>query len=113
MEDALTFVIICAVILAGFYLRQIWISIIFALILVLVMIFGRKTPSAAPSGGGGGPKVRPIIVKRKYVGPESIYPKKMLIKYQPDTPSDWREYGPEAVGNFVGSGAKWLKSLFK
>lgn len=37
----------------------------------------------------------------------------MTIKYTADLPSDWYEYGTEPVGKALGSGLRWLKSLFK
>lgn len=110
--DALTFLFILIIILIGYYLKQLWISFIFVIILGAFLLVGRKkAPKAVPRGGGT--KIRPIIIKRKYVGPKSIYPEKMKIKYSPDLPKDWREYGPEPVGKAVGTGIRWLKNLFK
>lgn len=112
--DAVTLIVILIAILLGFYFKQIWISLIFVVILFALLLAARskKAPSA-PVPRGAEVKVKPIIVKRKYTGPESIYPKKMVIKYTPKWPSDWREYGPEPVGKAVGGFFRWLKNLFK
>ena len=112
--DAVTLIIVLIIIILGFYFKQLWISLIFVAVLFVLLLATRskKAPSASvPTGGGA--RVRPIIVKRKYTGPESIYPKKMVIKYTPKWPSDWREYGPEPVGKAIGSFGRWLKNLFK
>lgn len=78
MEDSLTLAFVIIVIIAGLYFGQVWLSIIFGVVLIALLFYGSK-------GGGGrsaalGPAVQPIIVKRKYVGPESIYPKEMKVR---------------------------------
>lgn len=111
--DAATYLFILVIILAGFFLKQLWVSLIFFVVLILMFVRGgKKNSKAAPKGGGSGVKVRPIIIKRKYEGPPT-YPEKMTIKYTADLPSDWYEYGTEPVGKALGSGLRWLKSLFK
>jgi hypothetical protein len=111
--DAGTYLFILVIILVSFFLKQLWLSLIFLVLLVLMLVSGgKKSAKAAPSGGGGGGvKVRPIIIKRKYEGPPT-YPEKMTIKYTADTPKDWYEYGTEPVGKALGSGLRWLRNLF-
>jgi len=96
-------------ILIGFYFKQFWLSIIFIIALVLVLgLEGKPKARGTPSGG---PKVQPIIVKRKYVGPESIYPEKMKIEYNPRG-YNWKSK-TEAFGKAIGSGFRWFKNLFE
>ncbi len=94
-------------ILLGFYLKQLWLSFIFIMVIFALLLTrpSKKAKKAAPRG----PVVRPIIVKRKYVGPESIYPEKMHVKITPRTPDDWYEVGGEYLGGFIGKSLRFIK----
>jgi len=98
-----------AFIFVGLFYNQIWLSIIFFAVLMAALLSGKEGgKSPAPSG----PAVRPIIVKRKYVGPESIYPKEMKVRVTAEdfgTPMPWRILGPQRLGEGFG---KMLKKLF-
>ena len=113
MEDIVTVVFVCIAILIGFYINQLWLSIIFAVVL-LALLF---TPSAeGKRAAQAGPKVRPVIVKRKYVGPESIYPKEMKIRitsgaYGTGTP--WYVKAPKTIGSGIGGAIKNIADWFK
>lgn len=108
MENAPIFLTCLLVILAGFITGQIWLSIIFAAAVFFIIAFGsgkneEKKPEAVPT-----PLVRPIIVKRKYVGPSSIYPEKMEIIYNPaDAPTGYKGKS-KPIGKAIGSGLRWL-----
>lgn len=109
MEDVITVMFVCAVILAGFYIGQLWISIIFAVVLLALLFApGSEERQAVPRG----PAVRPIIVKRKYVGPESIYPKDMKIKISDKewgSGYPWFIWAPKVLGGGFG---KMFRGLF-
>jgi len=109
MEDTLTLVFVCTVILAGFFLNQIWISLIFAIALFALLFSGagEKTRASSP-----GVQVRPIIVKRKYVGPESIYPKEMKIQITPEEFKTGTPVSIEAPSKFGTGIGKLIKKLF-
>ena len=112
--DALSVLVLFVVILVGFFLKQFWISVIFGVLLFLVIVFGRS-PAGAGAGaaraGAAGPNVRPIIVKRRYVGEPSLFPGKMDIMLADIYPDEWWEYGPEAVGKGVGRAGGRIKRL--
>jgi hypothetical protein len=114
MEDTLTLVFVCVVILIGFYLGQIWLSLIFAIILLALLFSSAKSGTAEPSAGG--PAIRPIIVKRKYVGPESIYPPKMKInitKEEFGTGTPLQVSSQEEIGKSIGKVMGKLFKIFK
>lgn len=96
----LTMLLLIAVTWIGFQYGMLWLSVISGLILIAyVMGFRqRKAPVAT-----GGPKIRPIIVKRRYTGPPSIYPSKMKIKVKPNWDTrDWWERAFGAAGSAAG-----------
>ncbi len=63
---------------------------------------GGRTQKPLPVSTGK-PKVRPIIVKRRYAGPASIYPSRMKIKVNPKwNTNNWWENAFLAAG--VGAG---------
>ena len=109
--DAEPLIAVLAVVLifVGLVYNQIWLSIIFFAVLMAALLSGKDGgKSRAPSG----PAVRPIIVKRKYVGPESIYPKEMKVRVTAEdfgASMPWRILGPQRLGEGVG---KMLKKLF-
>jgi len=78
MEDSLTLAFVVIVIIASLYFGQVWLAIIFGVVLIALLIYGSNGNASGPSPSDQA--VRPIIVKRKYVGPESIYPKEMKIR---------------------------------
>ena len=108
MENASLFLVCMLAILGGFITGQIWLSIIFAAAVFFIIAFGggkskEQKPEAVPA-----PLVRPIIVKRKYVGPASIYPEKMEITYNPkDAPPGYKGKS-KPIGKAIGSGLRWL-----
>ena len=107
MENSYIFVIAMMAILGGFVTGHIWVSIIFTAAVFLIIAFSgskpEKKPEAVPM-----PLVRPIIVKRKYTGPASIYPSKMQIDYNPKNPPGKWKGKSESVGSFIGKGLRWL-----
>ncbi|MEM0372695.1 MAG: hypothetical protein QXO69_02540 [archaeon] len=109
MENASLFLVCMLVIIGGLVTGQVWISLIFAASVFFIIAFGggkkEEKPEAVPS-----PMVRPIIVKRKYVGPASIYPEKMEITYNPkDAPTDYKGK-QKPLGEAIGKGLRWLFS---
>jgi energy-coupling factor transporter transmembrane protein EcfT len=102
--DATTLVFLCAAIFVGFYLRFVWFSVIFIIVLALFLWAGkgeRGTMVPVPEG----PMVRPIIVKRRYVGPESIYPSYMKIRVSKPgfwSGDPWWENAGKGIGKFLG-----------
>ena len=108
MEDSNVFIISLMAIIVGFFFNQIWISLIFAAVMFLVLIQGKAPEAKKSKDNVPMPLVRPIIVKRKYTGPESIYPSKMEITYNPKyDPGDWKGKS-ESVGSFIGNSWNWL-----
>lgn len=92
-------------ILLGFFLGHIWVSLIFAAVVVAIIL---TTPLPKATGSEeAGPIVRPVIVQRKYVGPESIYPEKMKVKIA-EPPPNMYETGLAPVGDFMGKGLSAL-----
>ena len=110
MEDSLTLAFVVIVIVASLYFGQIWLSIIFGVVLIALLVYGSRGNASGPSPSG--PAVRPIIVKRKYVGPESIYPQEMKIRVTSEkfgTGMPWRVSSPQKFGESIG---KLLGGLF-
>jgi len=98
-----------AFIFVGIFYNQIWLSIIFFAVLMAALLSGKE---GGKSPARSDPAVRPIIVKRKYVGPESIYPKEMKVRVTSEkygTGMPWRIGAPQTLGEGVG---KILKKLF-
>ena len=109
--SSLTVIIACLVILFGIMTKELLVALVFAVGLLLLTL---ATPSKTASSSSSEPdvQVQPIIVRRKYVGPESIYPKKMLI--MTGKPSgDWWEYAAEAPGLVAEPVIKLLKKAIK
>ena len=102
----LTMLLLLAVVWIGFRYGMLWLSVIGGLILVAYVMGFRKEKKPVASGK---PKVRPIIVKRRYTGPASIYPSKMKIKVNPrwDT-RNWWESAFGAGGAIAGLLAQGL-----
>ncbi len=110
MEDGLTLAFVVIAIVASLYLGQVWLSIIFGVVLIALLVYGSKDGIGRLPASG--PAVRPIIVKRKYVGPESIYPKEMKIRVTSEkfgTGMPWRVSSPQKFGESIG---KLLSGVF-
>ncbi len=108
--ESLIGVLAVILIFAGLFFNQIWLSIIFFAVLMAALLSGKDSGEKSVATG---PKVRPIIVKRKYVGPESIYPKQMKVRVTEEkfgTGMPWSILAPQRLGEGVG---KVLRSAFK
>ena len=91
----------CVILVLGFYFKEMFWTILIALILFAagLMPSKKKAKGGAPAGDVA---VRPIIVQRKYEGDESIYPK--VLKLKVDSPSSaWWEDAQKHVGKTIGS----------
>ena len=80
--DPMTVILLVLMIAMGVYANMIWISVIGGL-LFLAYVYGARSGDKEPVPEGEGtpkPKIRPIIVQRKYVGPPSIYPATMSMR---------------------------------
>ena len=89
-------------VLFGFFAKMLWLSAVFFIVLALFVLSSKEAPhaKAAPAG----PKIRPVIIRRRYVGPESIYPAKMNIRMRPD----WKdptifEVSTDTLGKATGA----------
>jgi len=107
--EPLIAVLAIILIFVGLVYNQIWLSIVFFAVLMAALLSGKDSGEKPVATG---PKVRPIIVKRKYVGPESIYPKEMKVRVTAEdygTGMPWKIQGPQRLGEGLG---KMLKRLF-
>jgi hypothetical protein len=91
---------------------MLWLSFIFVIVLLAYIVIGLKPKKEVYVAVPKGPRVQPIVIRRKYIGPESIYPSKMEIYTDKETPRKWREYGVEPVGKFVGRGIRKIWDFF-
>jgi len=99
--DILTVLLLSTVVWVGLAYNMSWLALIAGL-LILVYAWGGRTAPRAPVASGK-PKVRPIIVKRRYSGPASIYPSKMKIRVNPAwNTNDWWENAFGAAGTGLG-----------
>ena len=105
--DPFTFVMLSLVIALGLYGNMMWLSVIGGLLLVGYM-FGKRTETIpVPTGG---PKIKPIIIKRRYDGPPSIYPSLMKIRVNPNWNTwKWWENAVGAAGTGTGLGLAALR----
>lgn len=114
--EPVTTLFLLAIAAAGFFLKQLWISAIFLIVLVLYVYAARK-PEYAPvpsASGPGEPLIRPIVVKRRYVGPESIYPDYMKIRVT--KPGWWSgdpmwEISENLIGRSTGRITRWIRDM--
>ena len=106
MMDTLTVMFVSAVVVIAFLFNQMWLALVFGVVLIALLLSPEKEESPTSSPG---PQIRPIIVKRKYVGPESIYPQKMSINITPPKPGIG---APGALGKFIGKTIKGISNLF-
>ncbi len=98
------------IVLAGAYLENLLIP---AVITSVILIVVSKDTAKKGSKKGSNVKVQPIIVKRKYEGPESIYPEEIEIVETAKPKAGWKAAGEttgKAVGNLFG---KIWKELFE
>jgi len=99
--DVVTVLLLAGILVLGVYKNVPLLTVIGAFLLV-AYFYGARSVKAAPSGGKK-PKVRPIIVRRKYAGPESIYPSdmKMYVENNWNT-MNWWEKALGAAGGMTG-----------
>jgi len=106
--DVITMLLLASVVWVGFTYNMAWLSLI-SIVLLLVYVFGTRTRPSAPVASGK-PKVRPIIVKRRYTGPASIYPSTMKIRVNPKwNTNDWWENAFQAGGMVAGIAAQGFR----
>lgn len=98
--DLLTLSLIVLIIIVGFYTEW-WIALI-GIVLLFAYAYGARNERRPPAPAGG-IKVRPIIVQRRYAGPESIYPRLMQMRINPawDT-RPWFDQAAGAFGRLMG-----------
>ena len=109
MANTSLLIVACMFLILGFYLKEIAIAIALALIVFAFALKPSKSKSGSPSGSV---MVQPIIVKRKYVGPASIYPEKMkIMEFKPEP--DWKEKATTSVAKIVGKGVRKISDSLK
>jgi hypothetical protein len=105
-------------IFVGIYFNMLWLTVIFLIVTVLYFASAARAPKVqrvrvpVPQG----PMVRPIVVKRRYVGPESIYPQKMKVRVTPPgfwTGVPWWEWAGGYFGSGLNAGKNVIKRSFK
>ncbi|MFC2174429.1 hypothetical protein ACFLQ2_00980 [archaeon] len=107
--DILTLLLLASIVWVGFTYNMAWLSLISGLLLAVYIWGVRSEPPPAPVASGM-PKVRPIIVKRRYSGPPSIYPSTMRMRVNPRWNTyDWWENAFGAAGVGVGLLAQMFK----
>ena len=98
--DLITTLLLLSIVWIGFSYNMLWLGIIGGVLFVVYVMGFRQEKRPVASGG---PKIRPIIVKRRYTGPASIYPSKMKIKVRPDWDTrKWWERAFGAGGSLMG-----------
>ena len=106
--DAVSVIFFFMVIFLGFYFKMVWLSIIFVIILLVYLYGAGSMKEVRGEAVPKGPMVRPIVVKRRYVGPESIYPKKMFMWVSKPgwwTGDPWWQYAGKGVSKGLSAGA--------
>ena len=105
--DLMTALLLAAVAWMGFSYNMVWLAVIAGALLLAYLFGTRGKPKPVSSGK---PKVRPIIVQRRYDGPKSIYPEKMSIKMNPSwNTMAWWENALGAAGTTAGMIAQGFK----
>ncbi len=100
--------IIVGMVIVGIYLRWMWLAAI-GIALLIAYLFAATSKKARAPTGGKKPKIRPIIVKRRY-DVESIYPSKMSIRLNPHYYTGaWWEFAQERLGLFAASMINWWR----
>ncbi|MCK4327687.1 MAG: hypothetical protein KAW41_04390 [Candidatus Diapherotrites archaeon] len=106
--DILTILLLATVVWVGLAYNMAWLSVISGL-LIAAYVWGVRNEPPMPVASGM-PKIRPIIVKRRYSGPPSIYPSRMRIRVAPR----WNTYQWwENAFGAAGVGAGLLAQAFK
>lgn len=108
--DSLIAVLSIVMIFVGLFSGQVWLAVVFFAILIAALIGGGKKETKPEQVGT---LVRPIVVKRKYVGPESIYPKAMKVRVTDTnfgTGKPWHVMAGIKIGEGVG---KIMKTIFR
>ncbi len=99
--DIVTVLLLTTILVLGLYKNVPVLSLVGAFLLV-AYFYGARSGKAVPSGGKK-PKVRPIIVQRRYAGPESIYPSDMKMYVENDwNTMSWWEKALGGAGQTVG-----------
>jgi len=104
--DLLTLLLLVAIIWIGLWVPNMWFISVIGGILLFTYAWGTRMDKRPPAPAGG-LKVRPIVVQRKYVGPESIYPRYMQMRVNPKW--DTRKWFEQASGAF-GLIAGWASN---
>jgi hypothetical protein len=99
--EFMTTLLLVSIVGMGLYGNMTWLALIGGILLALYAS-GARRDKPLPEDPTK-PKIRPIIVKRRYSGPESIYPSRMKIRVNPkwDT-RDWWEAAFNTLGATVG-----------
>lgn len=79
--DVITTLLLIAIVWMGVQYEMRWLALIGGVVLFAYVLGSREKMKPVSSGA---PKIRPIIIQRKYAGPESIYPSKMKIRVNPN-----------------------------
>ncbi|MCD4740346.1 hypothetical protein K8R43_04090 [archaeon] len=100
--DVLTLVLLFLIIVMGMTVPNMQFISLIGGIIMATYIFGAREDHRPPAPAGG-IKVRPIVVQRRYVGPDSIYPQEMKMRVNPAWDSrPWFEQASAAAGQFAG-----------
>lgn len=100
--DSASLLFLIAGVFFGFFAKMLWLSVVFFVVLVLYVFGSKEAPSAAAVPAG--PRIRPVIIRRRYMGPASIYPQKMSLRVRPD----WKdptifETATDSLGKATGA----------
>lgn len=99
--DPITLLLLLTITVLGIYKNVPLLAVVGGLLL-LAYFYGARTVKPTVTGGKK-PKVRPIIVQRRYAGPESIYPSDMKMYVENDwNTMNWWEKAFGAAGSMAG-----------
>lgn len=100
--DVLTLLLLATIIGVGLFTPNMQFISVIGGLLLFAYVYGARNDRSPPAPAGG-VKVKPIIVQRRYKGPESIYPKFMTMQVNPKWDSrKWFEQATGAAGLFAG-----------
>lgn len=100
--DMPTLLLIAVIIGIGLWIPNMWFISLIGMVLLFTYAFGAREERHLPSPAGG-VQVRPIVVQRRYEGPDSIYPEVMKMRVNPEWDTrPWFEQASGAVGRFAG-----------
>jgi len=90
-------------VLYAIYNNFLWLAVPITLLLI-TNYAGSDKYNKAPAASSKGPYIRPIVIKKKYVGPASIYPSKMDMRITPhwDHHGMWQK-GGKGLGRLVAA----------